>query len=327
MSNVLFVGGTGQISLPCVEKAVAAGHKVTVFNRGKTEVPLPAGVTTIVGDMKDPAAYQALAKNRYDVVCQFMVFTPNQMAEDIKVFTGHTGQYIFISSASVYEKPPSHYIITEKTPTVNPYWKYSQDKIACEALLKADKTLPWTIVRPSHTVRTGLPTAVGNSEELARRLLAGRPVLIQGDGATPWTLTRSVDFANPFINLFGKKDALGTDFHITSDRGYTWDDIYATIAKGFGVEAKIVHVPSDTMVRYDKSWEGPLTGDKSRAALFDNSKVKRVAGPFTCSENLAEVLEEPIANTKGRMAGKTYHDTEFDVLTDRIAREQSALGA
>ncbi|HTJ57566.1 MAG TPA: SDR family oxidoreductase [Devosiaceae bacterium] len=324
--SVLYVGGTGQISLPCVEKSVAAGHKVTVFNRGHTDVPLPAGVTSIVGDMKDPAAYRALAENRYDVVCQFMVFTPEQMAEDIATFAGRTGQYIFISSASVYEKPPRHYVITEKTPTVNPYWEYSQKKIACEAMLKAETRLPWTIVRPSHTVRTGLPTMVGSGDELAARLLAGRKVLVAGDGASPWTLTRSIDFAAPFINLFGKEAALGTDFHITSDRGYTWDDIYAAIAAGLGVEAKIVHVPTDTLVRYNKAWEGPLTGDKSRAALFDNSKVKSVAGPFTCSEDLAEILAEPLARVQARLKATPHQANEVDALNDRIAEEQDALG-
>jgi nucleoside-diphosphate-sugar epimerase len=324
--NVLFVGGTGQISLPCVEKAVAAGHRVSVFNRGQRGEKLPAGVTSIVGDMKDPGAYRALARNGYDVVCQFMAFLPEQMAEDIATFAGHTGQCIFISSASVYEKPPRHYVITEKTPTVNPYWKYSQDKIACEAMLKAQSALPWTIVRPSHTVRTGLPTMIGSGEELVRRMLAGKPVLVAGDGATPWTLTRSIDFATPFVNLFGKPDALGTDFHITSDRAYTWDDIYRTIAAGFGVAANIVHVPSDTLIRYNRAWEGPLTGDKSHAALFDNAKVKRVAGPFTCSENLAEVLAEPIANTRERLKSRPAQEGEFDALMDRIAREQDALG-
>jgi nucleoside-diphosphate-sugar epimerase len=324
--RVLFIGGTGQISLRCVERAVAAGHQVSVFNRGRTEVALPAGVETIVGDMKDEAAYGALGPRRFDVVCQFMVFTPDQMATDIATFAGQTGQYIFISSASVYEKPPRHYVITEKTPTVNPYWLYSQNKIACEAALKAAPGLAWTIVRPSHTVRTGLPTMVGPGEELAQRLLDGRPVLVAGDGSSPWTLTRSADFAAPFVNLFGKPAARGEDFHITSDRGYTWDDIYTAIGRGFGVAPKIVHVPTDTLVRYRKDWEGPLTGDKSRAALFDNSKVKRVAGDFTCSENLDEVLAEPVANTKARMAARGRQPGEFDALMDRIAAEQSALG-
>jgi nucleoside-diphosphate-sugar epimerase len=324
--NVLFVGGTGQISLPCVETAIAAGHRVTVFNRGHGDGQLPTGVETIVGDMQDVGAYAALGRRKFDVVCQFMAFTPDQIATDIRTFTGQTGQYIFISSASVYEKPPRHYIITEKTPTVNPYWLYSQNKIACEALLKAEKTLPWTIVRPSHTVRTGLPSMVGGGEDFAQRLLDGKPVLVAGDGSSPWTLTRSIDLAKPFVGLFGKREALGTDFHITSDRGYTWDDIYATIAEGFGVTPKIVHVPTDTLVRYHKDWEGPLTGDKSRAALFDNSKVKRVAGNFTCSENLAEVLAESIATIKARLKAKGPQHSALDPLIDRIAAEQSALG-
>lgn len=324
--SVLFIGGTGQISLPCVERAVSLGHRVAVFNRGRDNTRLPEGVTSIVGDMNDAAAYRRLGQQHYDVICQFMVFRPEQMAEDLATFRGRTGQYIFISSASVYEKPPRHYVITEKTPTVNPYWKYSQDKIACEAMLRAETVLPWTIVRPSHTVRTSLPTMVGPGDELAARMLAGRPVLVAGDGETPWTLTRSSDLAPPFIGLWGKPGALGEDFHITSDRGYTWNDIYRTIAAGFGVEARIVHVPTDTLIRYHRDWEGPLAGDKSRTALFDNSKVKRVAGPFTCSENLAEVLAEPVANTKARLAGKPPREGELDPLMDRIAAEQAALG-
>jgi len=325
--NVLFVGGTGQISLPCVQQAVSAGHRVTVFNRGKAAEALPAGVTVITGDMKDTAAYGELASKSFDVVCQFMVFTPDQMAQDIATFSGNAGQYIFISSASVYEKPASHYIITEETPAVNPYWVYSQQKIACEALLKAEKTLPWTIVRPSHTVRNGLPTMMNEGDSIAQRMLAGKPVLVAGDGTTPWTLTRSADFAMPFVGLFGKPAALGETFHITSDHAYTWDAIYKTIAAGLGVEAHIVHVPTDTLVRYRAEWEGPLMGDKTWAALFDNSKVKRVAGDFTCAEKLEDVLAESIAHLKARLEAKGPVVGELDALTDRIAREQSALGA
>jgi nucleoside-diphosphate-sugar epimerase len=324
--NVLFVGGTGQISLPAVRLAVEAGHKVSIFNRARTGGDLPAGVTVIAGDMNDPASYGALGKQSFDVVCQFMVFTPEQMQRDIDTFTGHAGQYIFISSASVYEKPARHYIITEKTPTVNPYWEYSQRKIACEQLLKDQSKLPWTIVRPSHTARTGLPTMMNEGDVIGHRMLAGRPVLVTGDGTTPWTLTRSIDFSAPFIRLFGNSRALGDDFHITSDRGYMWNDIYAVIATKLGVEAKIVHVPTDTLVRYHPAWEGPLMGDKTWAALFDNSKVKRVAGDFTCSENLDEVLEESIANFKKRLAEKGPQTGDLDLLMDRIAKEQSALG-
>ncbi len=325
--SVLFIGGTGQISLPCVADALAAGHKVTVFNRGKLDSELPPGVETLVGDMNDEAAYRALGSKSYDVVCQFMAFLPERVATDIKIFTGKTGQYIFISSASVYQKPAQHYVITEKTPAVNPYWLYSQNKIACERLLLGQSALRWTIVRPSHTVRTGLPTMVDDGDSLAYRMLAGKPVIVAGDGTSPWTLTRSSDFAKPFTKLFGNPKALREIFHITGDRGRNWDAIYRAIAKGLGVEAKIVHVPSDTLVRYRKEWEGPLIGDKALAALFDNSKVKAVAGPFTCAEDLDTILAESIAIFRKRQAAGVKPNTTLDPLIDKIAAAQSALGA
>jgi len=324
--NVLFVGGTGQISLPCVKEAVDAGHRVSVFNRGLRDAALPAGVTSITGDMKKPEDYARLGEQRYDVVCQFMAFTPDQMAQDIATFAGKVGQYIFISSASVYEKPARHYIITEETPAVNPYWKYSQDKIACEELLRQARGLDWTIVRPSHTVRTGLPTMMNEGDVIARRMLAGKPVLVAGDGTSPWTLTRSADLAVPFVRLFGNKAALGETFHITSDRGYGWDQIYRAIGAGLGVEPKIVHVPTDTLVRYHPAWEGPLLGDKTWAALFDNSKVKRVAGDFTCETDLAKILAEPIRYFKQRQAAKTPYNTDNDAVIDRIIADQMKLG-
>lgn len=161
---------------------------------------------------------------------------------------------------------------------------------------------------------------------IPRRMLAGKPVIVAGDGATPWTLTRSVDFAVPFVSLFGKAAALNEVFHITSDRAYTWDAIYRAIAKGIGAEARIVHVPTDTLVRYKPEWEGPLSGDKSWSALFDNSKIKRVAGDFTCSEDLDEVLAEPIRFLKQRLALPAPVAGDLDTLIDRIAAEQSALG-
>jgi nucleoside-diphosphate-sugar epimerase len=324
--KVLFIGGTGNISLPCVAEAVSAGHRVTVFNRSVTGADLPQGVTSIAGDMKDAVAYDALARGSFDVVCQFIAFTPAQVAADIAAFSGNAGQYIFISSASVYEKPPRHHVITEKTPTVNPYWAYSQNKIACEAMLKTTTDLPWTIVRPSHTVRTMLPTLFNEGDPVAHRMLAGKPIIVAGDGATPWTLTRCADFAVPFVGLFGKKAALGEDFHITSDNAYTWNDIYKTIAAGLGVSADIVHVPTDTLVGYHPDWEGPLRGDKTWAALFDNTKVKRVAGDFTAARHLSEVLAEPIASLKSRLEAEGPKSGKLDPLIDRIATEQRSLG-
>ena len=221
---------------------------VSVLNRGQTNVALPAGVSVIAGDMNDAATYGALGDRTFDVVCQFRAYTAEQMKKDIAAFTGKTGQYVFISSASAYQKPAHHYVITEKTPLENPYWQYSRDKIACETMLREQSALKWTIVRPSHTVRTGMPLAIGDGDAVARRLLRGAPVIVHGDGKSLWTLTRSADLAVPFVKLLGNGQALGEDFHITGDRGFTWDEITDAIAAGLGVEAKIVHVPTDTLV-------------------------------------------------------------------------------
>lgn len=324
--SVLYIGGTGQISLPCVYESIAQGHNVTVFNRGKAEEDLPEGVEVIIGDMKDPESYRQLAERHFDIVCQFMVFTPDQMQQDLEVFSGRTEQYVFISSASVYEKPPRHYVITEETPAINPYWPYSQAKIECEAMLRGQSALPFTIVRPSHTVRNGLPSMLNDGDSAGLRMLAGKPVVVAGDGTTPWTLTRSADFATPFVKLLGNERARGEIFHITSDYAYTWNDIYKTIGAGLGVEPQIVHVPTDTLVRYNPDWAGPLLGDKTWTALFDNSKVKRIAGEFSCASALDEVLAEPIAHLKKRIANGNPRKGNFDELMDRVAANQAALG-
>jgi nucleoside-diphosphate-sugar epimerase len=277
--------------------------------------------------MNDAAAYGALGGRKFDVVAQFMAFTPTQMARDIEVFSGNTGQYIFISSASVYEKPPRHYVITEETPAINPYWPYSQNKIACEELVRGAGNLNWTIVRPSHTVRSGMPTMVNEGDIIPQRMLQGKPVIVAGDGATPWTLTRSEDFAKPFVGLLGNGRALGEIFHITSDRGHTWDEIYRAIGRGLGVEAKIVHVPTDTLIRYKADWDGPLLGDKTWTALFDNSKVKRVAGDVTCVTDIDGILEQSIRYFRKRQAEKGPVTSDLEPLYDRIVSEQAALGA
>jgi len=323
--KILFVGGTGQISLSCVERAVAAGHEVAVFNRGRRGAALPAGVRVLTGDMADAASYARLGTEDWDVVAQFMVYSPAQMQRDITTFTGRTGQYIFISSASVYQKTPFAYLISEATPARNPYWPYSQAKIACETLMK-QSPLPWTNVRPSHTVRTSLPTMLGEGDSLAYRLLAGRPVPVAGDGTAIWTMTRSEDFARPFVGLFGNAAALREDFHITGDVGFTWDAIYMTLARGLGVTARIVHVPTDTLIRYQPDWAGPLLGDKSWTTLFDNSKIRRVAGAFACETDLEKILAEPLRHFLQRRADQVPYSTETDALIDRIVAEQAALG-
>jgi nucleoside-diphosphate-sugar epimerase len=321
--SVLYVGGTGQISLPCVELSLAAGHKVTILNRGKTTANLPRGVEVLVGDMESDV-YRELGDRRFDVVAQFRLYKPDEMKRDIAKFAGRTAQYVFISSASVYEKPVQHYMMTERTRRSNPFWEYSRNKIACEALLRDQTALAYTIVRPSHTVRTAMPIEVGDPDKAIRRMIAGKPVIVTGDGSSLWTLTRSVDVARAFVRLLGAPKALNEDFQITTDRGFTWNQIHEAIARGFGVEATHAHVPTDVLVAYNKEWEGPLRGDKTWSALFDNAKIKSVVGDFEASQDIDEILRDSVMHAKARLAVPQPTETAEDRLIDRIAEAQAA---
>ena len=234
--RVLYIGGTGQISLPCVEASVAAGHSVTVLNRGKTAVPLPAGVETLVGDM-DAETYAALGDRSFDVVAQFRLYAPEQMQRDIATFTGRTGQYVFISSASVYEKPVRHYMMTERTPQIQPVLGVQppQDRLRDAAPRPERARLHDRAPEPHGADRHADPGRRPRQRHPThdRR----KPVIVAGDGSSLWTLTRSVDVARAFVRLLGNSRALGEDFQITTDRGFTWNQIHEAIARGFDVEA------------------------------------------------------------------------------------------
>ena len=320
--RVLYIGGTGEISFDCIHESVRRGHEVTVYNRGHHNEGLPRQCRFVAGDVEDDAAYGRLAAQDFDVVCQFRLFTPAALERDIRLFSGRTGQYVFISSASAYRKPVRGLPITEATPLDNPYWEYSRAKAEMEALLRAQSALPYTVVRPSHTYRLTMPTPLSRNIEVSR-MLRGKPVVLHGDGESLWTITHAEDFARPFARLLGNPRALGEAFHITGDRAWPWNEIFEAIAAALGVPLKLVHVASDTLVRYHAEWAGPLLGDKSPSVTFDNRKVKAVAGDFDC----------PIDPWRGmKMVAERYppqadgYDPALDALLDRIAAEQESLG-
>ncbi len=320
--RVLYIGGTGEISFACVHESIRLGHDVTVFNRGNHNAGLPAECHFILGDVEDDAAYSKLAPVNFDVVCQFRLFTPTAMKRDIALFSGHCGQYVLISSASAYQKPLRKLPITEDTPLDNPYWDYSRAKAAMESLLRAQSTLPYTIVRPSHTYRTRMPMPLGGE---VSRMLRGKPIVIHGDGQSLWTITHASDFARPFARLLGNRNAIGEAFHITSDRQWPWNEIVEAAASALGVtHPEVVHVASDTLSRYRADWEGRLLGDKAVSVIFDNSKIKSVVGNFDC----------PIDPWKGmQLVASEFppepyvYDADLDQLYDRIIADQRALGA
>jgi nucleoside-diphosphate-sugar epimerase len=301
--TILFIGGTGNISAACVRLALARGHRVTLLNRGQR--PLAAHglpeLEQIHADLRDEAATaRALAGRGFDCVANFIAYDADDVARDLRLFAGRCGQYVFISSASAYRKPPRHPLITEDTPLENPFWEYSRKKIAAEAACLAahrDHGFPATIVRPSHTYDTVLPLALGGWADFTviERLRRGRPLVIHGDGSSLWTLTHSDDFARGFLGLLGQPAALGQAFHITSDEWLSWDQIYQTVADAAGAPLRAVHIPTDFLVRFDPGLTGTLRGDKAHGALFDNTKLRRLVPGFRAEIPFAAGIRRTLA--------------------------------
>lgn len=299
--KILFIGGTGIISRACAELALARGMDVTLLNRGGRAAV--AGARVIRGDINDPTLASALREQRWDAVVDFIAFKADEIAQRQALFGERTEQYVFISSASTYQKPASHYLITESTPLVNPYWDYARDKIACEeALLRAHRELafPITIVRPSYTYdRTLVPLAVnawGKTFTAVDRMRRGLPVIVPGDGLTLWTMTHSTDFALGLVGLLGQRAALGHAFHITSDEALTWNQIYQAVADAAGVTApKFVHLATEFIAAGAPEAVGSLLGDKANCAIFDNTKIKRFVPEYRAGTRFLDGMRESIA--------------------------------
>ncbi|MDX2443438.1 MAG: SDR family oxidoreductase [Bacteroidales bacterium] len=295
--KVLFIGGTGIISSAVSRMAVQRGIELYHFNRGKSHRKID-GVINIEGNIrKVDEAKEILSNYSFDVVVNWISFTPEQVQNDIDIFSGITEQYIFISSASAYEKPISKLPITEETPLINPYWQYSRDKAECEKILIEawdTKKFPVTIVRPSHTYdNTLIPTDWGYT--ILDRMIRGEKIIIHGDGTSLWVLTHNSDFAVGFLGLFGKQKALGEAYHITSDELLNWNQIYQFIADELGVPLNYVHIPSDFIAKYDLEMGAGLLGDKANSVIFDNSKIKKLVPEFNCKIPFSEGVKEIVS--------------------------------
>lgn len=301
--RVLFIGGTGIISTACTQLAAQRGIDLTLATRGRRAADLPPGVKTLTLDMDDAAgAARALGGARFDAVVDWIAFTPAQIERDLKLFRGRTGQFIFISSASAYQKPPLHYLITESTPLANPFWQYSRDKIACEdRLLQAyrDEAFPVTIVRPSLTYGDTQITLAVNSWEKSYtavdRMRQGKKVIVPGDGSSLWVITHNTDFAKGLVGLLGNPQAIGNAFHITTDEVMTWDQFYRIVGEAAGVEPQLVHIPSDFIGACLPDKLGGLIGDKAVSVVFDNSKIKRYVPGFCATVPFAEGIRRTMA--------------------------------
>ncbi len=320
--RVLFIGGSGVISSACAELAAERGIELTVLNRGQTrDRPLPPGARVLHADVGNRAQLrEVLGRSTFDAAVNWVGYTPEHVEADIELLRGRVGQYVFISSASAYQTPPSRMPVTESTPLRNPFWQYSRDKIACEdRLVRAyrEENFPATIVRPSHTYDKTLVPLDGGWTALAR-MRQGKPVIVHGDGTSLWTLTHHRDFAAGFVPLLAHPRTLGEAFHITSDDVLTWNQITEALAAAAGCRADIVHVPSDVIAAADPDWGAGLLGDKSHSLVFDNSKLRSVVPGYRAVIPFEQGARE-IVGWYDEDPARQQVDTRIDAVMDKLA--------
>ena len=324
--KILFIGGTGTISMAITRLLAERGDELYLLNRGSRNSELPANVRTITADIGNEADTAAkLEGMEFDCVGEFIGFVPQQLERDYRLFKGKTKQFIYISSASAYLKPPKGYLITEETPLVNPYWEYSRNKKACEDYLMERYRrdgFPVTIVRPSHTYdERSVPLGVhgnGGSWQVVKRIKEGKQVIIHGDGTSLWTITHNSDFAKAYVGLIGNEKAIGEAFHITTDESLSWNEIYKAITDALGTELKPYYVSSQMladMSSYD--FTGSLIGDKSNSVIFDNSKVKSLMPDFKAEVSAAEGIRRTVEYVLAHPEFQN-EDKEFDEWCDKV---------
>jgi nucleoside-diphosphate-sugar epimerase len=328
--KALFIGGTGLISSACAQRAIADGWDLALLTRSESRrYPVPAGAEPIRGDVHgDPQALRSLLGGRsFDAVVDWIAYTPDDIERDIALFQETTRQFIFISSASAYQKPPGQYRITEETPLENPFWEYSRNKIACEARLMREyheRKFPVTIVRPSLTYGPSQIPLIVNSwmhpYTAIDRMKRGKPVIVPGDGTSLWVMTWNEDFAVGFCGLMGMQRAVGQAFHITSDEVLSWNQIYHAAGRAAGAEPKIVHIPSDLIAAHDPDAVGSLLGDKSHSVVFDNSKIKSYVPAFSPKVPWSEGVRRAVAWHEAEQWRREI-DPEANRIWDKILSE------
>jgi nucleoside-diphosphate-sugar epimerase len=312
--RVLFIGGTGNISAPVSRLCVDRGIELYLLNRGRRNVEIP-GAHFIRADITNPVEMHASLNGlRWDAVVDWIAFTEEDIERDIALFRGATKQFVFISTASAYRKPPPQPVITESSPLANPYWEYSRKKIACEERLRRahrEEGFPATIVRPSHTYGTVIPVPIGGWTEytIVDRLRTGRKIIVHDGGTSLWTMTHAEDFAKGFVSLLGLEAAIGEAFHITSDEVLTWNQIYGALAEAAGCVANIAHIPTSVIVECEPSLEGTLKGDKALDTVFDNSKIKRFVPSFAATIPFRDGIRKTLAWFEADRSGRSSIET------------------
>jgi nucleoside-diphosphate-sugar epimerase len=329
--KVLYIGGTGTISASCVARSVREGAEVHILNRGLNASgrPTPDEVSVHVADVHDlNAVLDALTGHQFDCVVDFLSFDEKDAANAVRMWAGRTGQYIQISSASIYHKPVHRVPFVESTPRHNPYLPYARAKIAAENVIREayeERQFPATIVRPSHTYDDARPPLPGDWTAWDR-LVRGDEVVVPGDGTNLWTITHASDFAVGLAGLIANYQAIGEDFHITSEETPPWDEIYRAIATAAGTECRLLHLPSEliSIVASGWTWTPLFAGDLGHSAIFDNSKIKRFVPAFNPVVTWPQGVRR-LAGWRADHPDSTRPDPDVDAIMDRLVRARHAM--
>jgi nucleoside-diphosphate-sugar epimerase len=329
--RVLFIGGTGNISTACTRLAIEKGIDLSLLVRGQSPRLFSGNAEMIHGDIRDRQATAAALKNRqFDAVVDWVAYLPEHVETDIALFRGKTRQFLFISSAAAYQKPPSHFVITESTPLANSFWQYACNKIACEEMwdrAHRDEGFPVTIVRPSHTYsETRIPNALSlRGYTLIERMKRNKKIIVHGDGQSLWVLTHADDFAQALVGMLGKAESIGQRYHITSDEVLTWDQIYTEIGHAAGFEPNLIHIPSEYIRLFDAEVGAGLVGDKAYSVVFDNSKIKRLVPTFRAEISFAEGIRRSLAWFQEDSSRQTINREKDDWMDFILKQFERAL--
>jgi nucleoside-diphosphate-sugar epimerase len=328
--RVLFLGGAGMIGAAAAAEAVRQGHELTIVTRGEPRRALPAGVRQLRCDVYRPAELRAAldaarAGERYDAVVNWVGYAPAQLAGHAELFSSLAGQYVFISTCSVFARPVPSLPVTESSPRRQPTFGYARDKLACEEFLAAEYRatgFPLTIVRPAHVYdQTVIPVLAGWTA--IERMRSGKPVIVHGDGTSLWTLMHSRDFARAFVPLLGNGHAIGEGVNVVSGDILTWDQIHLELAAAAGVTRPILaHRSSESIAREWPGWADVLEHDFRHSMLFDNAKLRRLVPGFAPQMSFAAGARE-IMSYHDADAGRRHADDDLGAAFDRLLGEDN----
>jgi len=281
--RILILGGTGVISRCIVHELLLKNHEIFIFHRGNTKLNFQGEVREIVGDRKDSIKFKDMMKNfKFDVVIDMICFTKEDAQLTIDTFKDQVEQIIITSSVAAYKRPLRTVPAVEEQEelTDSPLFGYGFLKAEIERYLNdlvENRRIPITIIRPSLTFGIGAINlgVLRQNHGIVDRIRKGKPLVMFGDGTTPFTFTFAADLAKAYAGAVGNKRTYAKSYHVANEERHIWDDLYLEFGKILGIEPKIIHIPTDVLYKFSPELFGHIYYEKKYAGLYDITKIKQ----------------------------------------------------